>query len=680
MTFSLEPRQTEAGKKPAGQKPAKAPRRALKKAQSWAAAESSDIDSDGGLSQVAIANKRARSKAGSGAIRSASIYNQLESSIASGLPPRFCCNCGEIKTPTWRPYWLKVEEGSGENITIGATGIHMVEPVETDAEGKITKYRIYKQYGHLTPDERNSGTYQQMYFCNPCGDYIRKYAGIRPREMWDPVMKKEMQKKRGPRKKKGALGDTLTSDAPVPSSEWDLPTPFAEVPMFTDPFGPSEAGYEGLQSDMGQIVEQPLLEQQHGDLPETQRQESATTQQIPLNDDADFNRFKSSAEFTALQKAIQSSPARILAPAPTPPQQQQPNTEAAESQTTNEVITPRPTRRLLFPSPRKDGEFKSLEPALSSAKDDTNGAEGANSSNSTAASSSRKDKAQTPQHTTHHAQRHPASTSTSQAQQRSATSESSSATEATMELEVDKENLPPAVSDEDEFAHLFEEGIFMTPGKPSTSLTKTPSKAIPRTPNSRNALSTGLTPRTGSKRNAECMGPPSTPTPTKRRSPRLAQQNQQKEMTPFTKSLNQFLSDGLTSSPSKVFNWTLTSSPAKNLSSTFGDMAAISRLTAKAHASAPPPSDDNLWSDFPLPSSPPFFSQTGPGARKGLEGGFEEYDWAGLDMNMNLGMGLGVDVWEDGTATEAVGVEWDGVFSAEVEGREEGGGVVPPAE
>jgi hypothetical protein len=231
------------------------------------------------------------------------------------------------------------------------------------------------------------------------------------------------------------------------------------------------------------------------------------------------------------------------------------------------------------------------------------------------------------------------------------------------EVEVDKENLPPAVSEEDEFAHLFEEGIFQTPGK--ASLAKTPSKAVPRTPNSRNALSTGLTPRTGgSKRSADCMGPPSTPTPSKRRSPRLAER---REMTPFTKSLNQFLSDGLTSSPSKVFNWTLTSSPAKNLSSTFGDMAAISRMTASTtNNNKRETENENLWSDFPLPSSPPFFSQDGAsGKRGGLGEGFEEYDWSVLDMSLN------VDVWEDGTATEAVGGgvgagNWEGVFGTEM--------------
>jgi hypothetical protein len=235
-------------------------------------------------------------------------------------------------------------------------------------------------------------------------------------------------------------------------------------------------------------------------------------------------------------------------------------------------------------------------------------------------------------------------------------------------LEIDKENLPPPLNDDDEFAHLFEEGIFQTPQ--STGPFKTPSKAVPRTPNSKTKdfLSTGLTPRTevltprtGSKRSAECMGPPETPTPTKRRSPRLAEkQCVAKELTPFTRSLNQFLSDGLTSSPSRAFNWTLTSSPAKNLNSTFGDMAAMSRIAASSSSKPIQPNDECLWSDFPMPSSPPFYAQN-----KGNEGAvFEGYDWGGLDMSLVAGVGTDVDVWEDATATEA-GRGWEAVFDEE---------------
>ena len=68
-------------------------------------------------------------------------------------------------------------------------------------------------------------------------------------------------------------------------------------------------------------------------------------------------------------------------------------------------------------------------------------------------------------------------------------------------------------------------------------------------------------------------------------------------------------------------------------------------------------SDDNLWSDFPLPSSPPFFAQ-----REKLEAGIEveSYDWGALDLGL-------VDVWEDGTATEGLGNNWDGSLDSESE-------------
>ena len=655
--YSLEPRRADVAQKAPA--PKKAPRRALKKAQSWAAAESSDVDSDGGLGPVANANKIARIR-GSGAVRSASIYNQLDAAVATGAPVRYCVNCGEIKTPTWRPYWIKVEDGDGSEVPMGgATGTHMVEPVEIDHEGKTIKYRVYKQYGHLSPEERKAGTYQQLYFCNPCGDYIRKHGKIRPREMWDPAMVDKTSKKPGRAKKKRGA-DLLTSDLPAPSSDWDLPTPFTELPLFTDPFGPSEAQYDVPPSDMGQFMESQPLENGHHCHTHQHPPTSYPPQQVPLND---AHEQEARADMSALQKAIQSSPARILTPRPS--QQEQPvegdpAPEDAAQNGNNEIVTPKPTRRLLFPSPRKDGEFKSLEASSSNGeKADANSPEGNTSQ------PLNKNKTTTTSNKTHPEQPRPMNSSSNSDPTQTKKQISEPFLETT---EVDKENLPPAVNDDDEFAHLFEEGIFLPPATPGR---KTPSKAIPRTPNSKskNAFSTGLTPRTGSKRSAECMGPPDTPTPTKRRSPRLAEKlnGHHKEMTPFTKSLNQFLSDGLTSSPSKAFNWTLTSSPAKNLSSTFGDMAAISRLTSGSNGrlnALQLQSDDNLWSDFPMPSSPPFFAQR-ERVEMGMEMGVEEYDWEGLNMNMDMSM---VNVFEDGTATEGMGKGWEGVFSDGAEG------------
>lgn len=365
-----------------------------------------------------------------------------------------------------------------------------------------------------------------------CGDHIRKWGLMRPRTLFDPEYVEAKPKRAGPRRKNKNKGDMLTSDLPTPSdafSEFDMPTPMVDMQNFTDPFGPSEANYDNLHSDVHHSFDM----QQSMSWPRSDEQQDrpAVTgdQYAPI----DALESRNAADVAALQRAVQSSPARPLHHEP-------------QRANGDEIVTPQPTRRLLFPSPRRTGEFKSLEAALSD-----------------------KTKTNVPQ----------ASTTSSK---KTVDGEAQVAPPTERSSETDKENHPPPFDEDDDFAHLFEEGIFQSPQ--ATKL-KTPSKAVPRTPNtkSRQFLSTGLTPRsgltpqTGSKRNAECMGPPDTPMPMKRRSPRIAEKQQReynKEMTPFSRSLNQLLSDGLTSSPSKVFGWTLTSSPAKDLSKTFGDMAA----------------------------------------------------------------------------------------------------------
>lgn len=162
--YDIEERLT---KQMPGKKTGRPPKRALTKSQSWVAEPSSDVESDSGLGAVAAENKKSRSGRGSGLVRSNSINHQLQTALATGAPVRFCSNCGDIKTPTWRPYWLKVFEGSGSDVILGkSTGIHMVEPVERNEQGATSKHRVYKQYGHLLPDEKKDGSYEQTYFCN----------------------------------------------------------------------------------------------------------------------------------------------------------------------------------------------------------------------------------------------------------------------------------------------------------------------------------------------------------------------------------------------------------------------------------------------------------------------------------------------------------------------------------
>jgi hypothetical protein len=269
-----------------------------------------------------------------------------------------------------------------------------------------------------------------------------------------------------------------------------------------------------------------------------------TPQHQISNSEDDVRRWDDTSALAALHQAIQNSPARILGAQTSPIE-------------VGDELTPKPTRRILFPSPRKVGEFKSLD-GLSGQKSST-------SSPSTKASTS-------PQPT--------------RAQQ-------------DQEVEqVDKENLPPSDENEanNEFDHLFHESIMpVTPGKitPNTArsianILKTPTPLKPRTP------------RTGSKRSAHDH--PETPSRSRvcrAESPSANGSGTHtatpKPMTPFTASLSQFLSDGmLTSSPSKAFHWGLRSSPnTKTGGFNFGA-----------------PSHDVFSAGYPsLPSSPPLLNE-----------------------------------------------------------------------
>jgi len=299
---------------------------------------------------------------------------------------------------------------------------------------------------------------------------------------------------------------------------------------------------------------------------------------LPNNSDAphgdqEWNR---ASAMVALHHAIQSSPARLLGSQASPIE-------------IREELTPQPTRRLLFPSPRKTGEFKSLD--------------GIDGQKSTTASPT--------------APLTPApDTSTTQPAPRTGGAQEHDL--------LDKENLPP-VDDTDEFDHLFDDTLIpATPGKitPDTArsiakLLKTPTPHKPTTRGSQ-------TPRTSSKRSAAALGD-HLDTPSRSRQ-KLSPAN---AMTPFTASLNQFISDGHISSPSRAFNWALTSSPNRG-----GDRFAFD--------------DDPFSNDIPaMPSSPPLLS-------------------TGFHDSFSGGGDLGFEMFEDATATEGLR-GWNGMFFDTVE-------------
>ncbi|PSN65817.1 hypothetical protein BS50DRAFT_574325 [Corynespora cassiicola Philippines] len=465
--------------------------RGLTRSQTWSGEPMSDAAAPGEL-------KAPRS--GAGRNRRKQIKDRMETALSKGEMPTFCNNCGQIETPTWRKAFMRVFNGEPEGLQPGhdASGIVAIEPLDATKDGP--SYRILKLV--LTDEEKASELFTSLVLCNPCGIYLRKRKSMRPPDMWTkaPEPKEKRKRNRAPRdsRKKSKGGDDANmSDACVPEFEsvtagddtTELPQcdGAAEPPRMLPPLRPRAASF---QTD--------------GRAPE-------------ITDE--------SAQL-ALWRAIQSSPVGVRGSKDSPID-------------IEGDLTPRPIRRLLFPSPRKEGETKSLTDAR-------------------------------PSH--------------------SPTPKTSAIEDAEIIVskmdETDKENCPPHLNnDNDDLSHLFEERSTPknTPSKmPSfEDLLKTP------TPGSRRRVP--LTPG----RSAEKGGPitPSRIVKTPRTGVRAGTMAPE---TPFTRQMNALFSDCIASSPSRAVdfpNFPTFVSPGRNGSSgsQFYDYNTEDFLSSDMPAPSSPP-------------------------------------------------------------------------------------------
>lgn len=147
-----------------GQAPQQGVKRTMSRAQTWTAgADSSDVESEG----PADNNRPNPSRFTAGPERITALDPKLVEAVQTGAPVRYCLNCGEIKTATWRPYWVRTCDGNGaEYYNKKTIGVHFVEPLARDENGDTTKYRVYKQFSRLTAEEKGANVYEQFNFCN----------------------------------------------------------------------------------------------------------------------------------------------------------------------------------------------------------------------------------------------------------------------------------------------------------------------------------------------------------------------------------------------------------------------------------------------------------------------------------------------------------------------------------
>ncbi|KAL1872304.1 hypothetical protein VTK73DRAFT_1614 [Phialemonium thermophilum] len=256
-------------------------------------------------------------------VKKQSIKERLESAIQRGEMPSFCNNCGAIETPTWRKIWTQEHEGvPGFHEFSDKPGyVTTIDILARDDEGKPTAYRLVKK--NLGPGD-NKFDWKEFLLCNPCGIWLAKFKSHRPPDRWD----KDAARLNQPRRKREPKGSNSRSRKGRAKSEGQM-QPTSEAYFPTDPVGPGDRA-----SPSGQEGSRP------------RQQSTAAT-------DSNDDRGRSLQPSTTARRGFRSSPNRD-GPG---------STHSRGSGTADSPIALDDfgtTRRILFPSPRKDGNTKIL--------------------------------------------------------------------------------------------------------------------------------------------------------------------------------------------------------------------------------------------------------------------------------------------------------------------------------
>ncbi|KAI0403389.1 hypothetical protein F4802DRAFT_599190 [Xylaria palmicola] len=251
-------------------------------------------------------------------VKRQAIKQKLEEAVALGEMPSFCSNCGALQTPTWRKIWKQERSGVPAYHEYSEKPGHVtaINVLERDETGKPSSYEVIKK--SLGPGDDKS-KWTETILCNPCGIWFSKWKAHRPPEKWE----KDEQRLTQTRKKRAAGGGTARSRKGRAKSDGQM-TLTSEACPPTDPVGPLDA-------------------------PQSPK-ESTTMASNP--DQAENMSEKGSG--------------RNRKRAPTEPKDQG-STHSHTSRASGTAMSPIDieeelgiTRRLLFPSPRKNGEQKIL--------------------------------------------------------------------------------------------------------------------------------------------------------------------------------------------------------------------------------------------------------------------------------------------------------------------------------
>lgn len=493
--------------------------------------------------------KRRKNGTGANAKRKEAIQSRLQTSIEAGEMPPFCENCGAIETPTWRKAWVKVHSGKPDHVNISEEegGIIAWETLQTDVEGTVCLYRIIKRT--LLPVDEG---FSEVLLCNrksphylyaddanagpACGLWLHTRKCIRPKEAWEKPQKgPDEKRKRAPRVRKSKTG--LNSE----QTQSDL----------------SLGG--NVHSDASSPMDDINTENEYREASRLAQSNKPRASSLQPSSTTGTNTLANHPGAANLSREVRSSPPRltgaILAPL-----------EAAD-------LALKPTRRILFPSPRHTKDQRAL---------------GETSSNSTKPN-----------------------------EDVSSKGDHSGCLDYDLS---DKENRPPTPTEQQNFDDLFEDShhLITRPSTPSTrniaypETFKTPGN--PATPDRH-------VPATGDffSSAAKVLFLPTTPI---RTLSKFHQTPPIGDLTPFTLEMTQLLSEANNASPLGGSSFDFSALPLLNLSPSSHpqnefDFASFNHqdfLSTDMPIPSSPPwfgvyedpmeTGDDLWSDFQLPTSP----------------------------------------------------------------------------
>ncbi|KAG5979741.1 hypothetical protein E4U55_004814 [Claviceps digitariae] len=262
-------------------------------------------------------------------VKKHAIKQRLEAAVMNGEMPPYCCNCGAIETPTWRKIWVQEKEGVPEycEYSVEPGRITAIEILRRDDDKKPTLHRLVKKSLGAEDDKTQ---WQELLLCNPCGIWLTKCKSHRPQNRWDKDASRlgQERKKRGsgrngsrPKRSRAKSGGAVLN----PTSEANPPT---DALGLVDPSSLNQQQQQGQQRQDGKGVS------------ETQQTREATAHQ------------KTSASLDAQE--TRSNPG---------------STHSGASRGSGTAGSPidvefdaavGSTKRLLFPSPRKEGVLKTL--------------------------------------------------------------------------------------------------------------------------------------------------------------------------------------------------------------------------------------------------------------------------------------------------------------------------------